>query len=116
MIRVYSGIVGLVLSLLGLAGLTSITGLNPPANIFHLGVGGIFLYLGFFQRDVAIVRTVVGGMGVLLLVVKGAIILVPLWWGEPPLLTPIEITCLVVGLLSILATKYLRDGKLPSGD
>ncbi len=99
--------VGLVLILLGLAGLADIVGLNVPVNIFHLGVGSLFAYVGFFQQDISIVRTVVGGLGLLLLLVKGVVIVVPLLWGEPPLLAPIEITCLVVGLLSVLAARYL---------
>ncbi len=46
----------------------------------------------------------------LLLVVKVPTILVPLLWGEALLLSPIEVTCLVVGLLSGQDAKYLRDG------
>lgn len=101
---------GLVLILLGLAGLADIVGLNLPVNIFHLGVGGLFAYVGFFQKDASVVRTVVGGLGLLLLLVKGVVIVAPLLWGESPLLSPIEITCLVVGLLSILAARYLPTG------
>ena len=109
-IRLYAWMVGLVLILLGLAGLADIVGLNVPVNIFHLGVGSLFAYVGFFQQDISIVRTVVGGLGLLLLLVKGVVIVVPLLWGEPLLLAPIEITCLVVGLLSVLAARYLPSG------
>ncbi len=101
---------GSVLILLGLAGLVDIVGLNLPVNIFHLGVGGLFAYVGFLQKDILVVRRVIGGLGLLLLLVKVVVIGAPLLWGEPPLLAPIEITCLVVGLLSVLAARYLPSG------
>ncbi len=109
-IRAYARVVGVGLILLGIAGLVSVVGLNPPANIFHLGVGGIFAYVGFLQRDVLVIRALVGGLGLLLLLVKGVVIVAPLLWGEAPLLAPVEITCLVVGILSVLAARYLPSG------
>jgi len=54
-------------------------------------------------------------MGVLFLLIKGAIILAPLAWGEGLLLEPIETTCLVVGILSVLVARYLRDAPPTSG-
>jgi hypothetical protein len=109
-IRLYASMVGLVLILLGSAGLADIVGWNLPVNIFHLGVGGIFAYVALFQKDIMVVRTVIGGLGLLLLLVKGVVILAPLLWGESPLLAPVEITCLVVGLLSVLSARYLPSG------
>ena len=46
-------------------------------------MGAIFAHLGFFQRDTMVVRGVIGGMGVLVLLVKGVVILAPLLWGKP---------------------------------
>jgi hypothetical protein len=109
-IRSYTRIVGLGLVLFGLAGLVDIVGLEPPANIFHLGVGGLFAYAGFMHKDVSIVRTIVGGLGLLLLLVKGTVIVAPLLWGDAPLFAPVEITCLVVGILSVLAARFLPSG------
>lgn len=109
MIRTYTRIVGVVLVSLGLAGLAGIVGVAVAASFFHAAVGGIFVYLGFWQRDAAVVRQVVGGMGVLLLVVKSVTIFSPSLLGESPLHGPVEITCLIVGFLSILAARYLRE-------
>jgi len=53
----------------------------------------------------------VGGLGVLLVVVKAIIIATPLTWGGPVKHDPIEITCLVLGITSILAAGYLTDGR-----
>ncbi len=108
MVRIYASVAGTVLVSLSLAGFAGIMEMDLPANVFHLGVGGMFVYLGFFQRDAEVVRRMVGGLGVLLLSVKGVVILAPLLWGEPPLLAPVEVTCLVVGLFSILAARYLH--------
>lgn len=115
MIRVYAKTVGVVLVLLGLAGLTGVVDTVRPTDLFHVGVGVIFTYLGFLQRDAVVVRTVVGGMGLLLLLAKGVVLLVPLLWGEAPFHGPIEITCLVVGFLSVLAARYLRDSASTAG-
>ena len=115
MIRVYASVAGIVLVSLGLAGFGGIVGTDLPANVFHLGVGSMFVYLGFFQRDAEVVRRMVGGLGVLLLSVKGVVIVAPLLWGDPPLLAPVEVTCLVVGLFSVLAARYLHHERA-SGD
>ncbi len=110
MLRTYTKIVGVVLLSMGLAGLADVVGWQPLTGLYHLVVGLFFAYLGFLQRDVAVIRTVVGGMGVLLLLVKAVTIFSPSLLGDAPLHGPIEITCLVIGLLSILAAKYLPDG------
>lgn len=109
MIRMYASVAGIVLVSLSIAGFVGVMGMDLPANVFHLGVGGMFVYLGFFQRDAEVVGRMVGGLGVLLLSVKGVVILAPLLWREPPLLAPVEVTCLVMGLLSILAARYLHQ-------
>ncbi len=114
-IRAYAGTVGVVLLLAALLGGTGIVPTNAPTEIFHAGVGTIFAYLGFLQRDPEIVRTVVGGMGILLVVVKAIVFVLPLLWGESPLRGPIEITCLVVGVLSVFAGRYLREDGTAGG-
>ncbi len=53
----------------------------------------------------------VGGLGVLLVVVKAITIATPLTWGGPAKHGPIEITCLVLGITSILAATYLKDDR-----
>jgi hypothetical protein len=114
-IRVYAQIVGVLLLLAALIGGANIINTAWPTDFFHAAVGAIFAYLGFLQRDVEVVREAVGGMGLLLLLVKGVTIVAPfLLWGGTPLYGPIEITCLVAGGLSILAARYLPDGPPPT--
>ena len=109
-LRAYARIVGILLLLTALAGGANIINTAWPADFFHATVGAIFAYIGFLQRDTEVVRQAVGGMGLLLLLVKGATITAPLLWGETPLHGLIEITCLVAGVFSVLAARYLRDG------
>ena len=111
LIRTYSLVVGVAFALLGLAGLTNLVGWDLPANIFHLFVGVTFVCLGLFLRDAQTVRLAVSGIGALLVLGKAIILVVPLLLGRASFHLPIEVTCLVVGLLSVLAAKYLRDGE-----
>ncbi len=111
LIRTYSLLVGIAFVLLGLAGFTNLVGWDPPANIFHLFVGVTFVCLGFFLRDAQTVRLTVSGIGALLVVGKAIIIVIPLLLGRAYFHRPIEVTCLVIGLLSVLAARYLRDGE-----
>jgi hypothetical protein len=55
------------------------------ASVFHAGVGLLFLYVGFSQLEAVTVRQMVGGLGVLLVVVKVITIVTPLTWGGPAL-------------------------------
>ena len=78
MLRLYARIVGVVLFSLGAAGLAEIVGVSVAASFYHAGVGILFVYLGFWQRDASVVRSTIGGMGVILLLVKGVTMSVPL--------------------------------------
>ena len=110
MLRAYARIVGVLLILLGLAGFTGFVGTVVSTNLYHACVGAFFAYLGFWQQDALIVRRVVGGLGLMLLLVKAATTVVPLLWGGGILLGPIEVTCFVVGVLSVTVARYARDG------
>ncbi|HEV2092639.1 MAG TPA: hypothetical protein VGR18_05685 [Rubrobacter sp.] len=83
---------------------------------YHAGVSLLFLYVGFVLKDATIVRQMVGGLGVLLLVVKAITILTPLTWGGHALHGPVEITCLAVGASSVLAARYLPDDRPGSSE
>ena len=111
MLRLYARIVGLILVSLGMAGLVGIVGVSVASSFYHTCVGAFFVYLGFWQRDVLVVRRVVGGLGLMLLLVKGATTVVPLLWGGGMLLSPIEVTCFVVGVLSVIVAKYAGNGR-----
>ena len=108
-IKAYARIVGILLLFIALMGITGLISTAFPAEFFHASVGAIFAYLGFLQPDAEVVRQGVGGMGILLLVVKVVVIFLPLLWGGSLLHGPIELTCLVAGVLSIFAAKYLRS-------
>ncbi len=110
MVRTYAQIAGVVLLALAVVGF-SFWGWRVTASFYHAGVGLLFLCVGFWLRDPATVRQMVGGLGVLLIVVKAITIMTPLTWGGPAKHGPIEITCLVVGILSILAARYLKGGR-----
>lgn len=110
MLRLYARIVGLVLVSLGMAGLMGIVEVSAASSFYHACVGAFFVYLGFWQRDILVVRRVVGGLGLMLLLVKGATTVVPLLWGGGMLLGPIELTCLVVGVLSVIVARYAGSG------
>ena len=97
---------GLVLLALAVVGL-SFWGWRMTASFFHAGVGLLFVYVAFARLEAASVRQMVGGLGVLLVVVKAITIVTPLAWGGPAKHGPIEVTCLVVGISSILAARYL---------
>ena len=107
-IAMYARIAGVVLLGVAAAGLL-VPGWKGAAIVFHVGVGLLYVYVGFWLRDAVSVRQMVGGLGVLLVVVKTITIFTPLTWGGPPEHGPIEVTCLVVGLTSILAARYLPD-------
>jgi hypothetical protein len=99
-----------VAGLTSLAGLFFLPELNVVEGFFHVAVGLIFAYVGFLQGNAAVARSVVGGLGVLLLVGKGVILGAGLLFaGRHDLFNPLEVICLVVGIASVLAARYLAD-------
>lgn len=105
----YARAAAAVLVTIGLAGITGVLSWQFPSGVYHVAVGLFFAYVGFFVGDPETVRQMVGGLGVLLLVVKVATILLPLLWQEHLHWGTIEVTCLLVGITSILAARYLRS-------
>lgn len=110
MIRTYAQIVGVILLAVAAAGFV-IFRWEAISIFYHAGVGLLFLYVGFSRLEATTVRQMVGGLGVLLVVVKTVTILTPLMWGGPPQHGPVEFTCLALGISSILAARYLKDGR-----
>ena len=98
-----------VLVSVGLAGFVDALSEDYPSGSYHVALGLLFGYAGFFVRNREAVRQLIGGLGVLVLVVNGLYIPVPLLWGGHPLWGPIEVSCLIVGIVSVLAAKFLRD-------
>lgn len=115
MLRTYARAVGAGLLLFALAGFFYLPQLSFAESLFHTAVGVMFVYLGFLQRDLTVVRDVVGGLGLLLLAGKGVLVLAHLWWGEAHLFGPVELVCLAVGVASALAARLLPPGGRPLG-
>src|ERR671915_426487 len=108
-ILAYARLAGIALLVAAVAGL-ALFGWKDAAFYFHAGVGLFFLFAGSAKLGTTAVRQTVRGLGVLLVVVKGAEIL--LSWLLPTryvLHGPIEFTCLILGVTSILAASYLPD-------
>ena len=74
-VRNYARILGIVLLVVGVLGLllgSMLFGLfnsDLLEDIIHLGSGGLMAYAGFALRDNGLVRTLVGGLGVVYLLV-----------------------------------------------
>jgi hypothetical protein len=104
----------IVLSLTGFIfaafNLSGFFGPDLPANVMHLFVGLLYGYVGFWAGEAAPIRTLIGGMGALLLLGKGLIIAADLLSGQDAFSSVTEVVCLVIGSTSILAAKYLPGG------
>lgn len=100
--------------MVGLAGFSVLPKLSAVESVFHLAVGALFVYLGFWQRDPVVVRRVVGGMGVLLLLSKGTVVTFNLLVGsEEPMFGPVEVVCFVIGLLSVFVARFGKGNSTP---
>ncbi len=67
MLRLYARTMAVLLTLSSIVFLVRVAGMGLGVGIFHLSSAAIFAYVGFSRRNSAIVRSVVGGMGVLFL-------------------------------------------------
>jgi hypothetical protein len=67
MLRIYARLLAEVLVLGGIAALALIRGVGLGMGMFYLSSAAIFAWIGFSRRDSAIIRGVVGTMGVLFL-------------------------------------------------
>jgi len=67
MLRIYARVLAVVLALIGITVLVRIPGVGLGVGIFHLCSAATSAYAGLARRGAAIIRGVVGGIGVLLL-------------------------------------------------
>ena len=67
MLRFYARALAVLLALSGIVFLVRVAGVGLGVGIFHLSSAAIFAYVGFSRRSSAIIRGVVGGLGVLFL-------------------------------------------------
>ena len=89
--RTYAQVVGVVLLLLGVVGLLlgdelflGILNIDVVEDIIHLASGGLLAYLGFGRTDDGTVRSVVGVVGVVYLLVGILGFFVPMLFGLIP--------------------------------
>ncbi len=106
--KTYAKMVAVVLLVLALAGAT-ILDWRSATNFYHAGLALLFGYVGFFGANHGYVRRMVMGLGVLVLGVKALMVLAE-WVGYGHFEHgPVAVTCLVVGIASILAARYIPD-------
>jgi hypothetical protein len=65
MLRIYARILAVVLALAGIAALESLLKVGRGVGILYLSLAALLAYVAFPQRDSAILRSVVGGIGFL---------------------------------------------------
>ena len=65
MLRIYARILAVVLALAGVAALESLLRVGRGVGILYLSLAALLAYVAFPRRYSAIVRSVIGGMGVL---------------------------------------------------
>jgi hypothetical protein len=107
-ITAYARIAGV--ALLAVAAATAVLFGWSAASVFYpAGLGLSFLYLGVSGLETAIVRQIIGGLGVLLVVVTAVAIVASWMLPMRDLRGPIELTGLMVGVANILAARYLPD-------
>ncbi len=89
--RYYAQILGVVLLLIGVVGLVvgnevvlGILNTDILEDIVHLITGGLLAYVGFGRVDQALIRTVVGVLGIIYLVVGVLGFVVPMIFGLIP--------------------------------
>lgn len=91
MVRQYAKVVGVVIVLIGVAGLLlgnedlfGQLNIDIVEDIVHLATGGLMAFVGFRSRDESAVRSVVGGLGVVYLAVGVIGFFVPKLFGLLP--------------------------------
>ena len=105
MIRKYAWIAAVALLATAIVGFV-VPGWHYGAAFYHLFLALLFGYVGFFAPNHGHVRQMVMGLGVLVLLVKATEILLSWSFSGRVLHGPVEITCLMVGITSILAARY----------
>ena len=116
MTRQYAQVVGVVIILLGVGGLLlgeqalfGVLNIDIAEDLIHLLTGGLMAYVGFAQRDNALLRNVVGGLGVVYLLVGLLGFIAPTLFGLLPHGYSIvdNLLHLVLGILGIVVGWFL---------
>ena len=117
MVRQYAQVVGVVVILIGVVGLLlgeqallGLVNIDVVEDVVHLATGGLLAYVGFAQRDIRLVRSVVGGLGVVYLLVGALSFIAPTLFGLLPHGYSIvdNVAHLTLGVLGIAVTWVVR--------
>ncbi len=111
LLRAYALLIGAGLLILGLTGFTFARPNMPsPENLLHLGVGLLFFAGGTLLEDLRLLRSFLGGMGVVLLLGKATIVSTR-WFDQGVFELPlVGVVCLVAGLTSLLLALFTGSG------
>jgi len=107
-ITAYARAAGIILLAIAAAGAVFF-GWDAASVFYPAGLGLSFLCLGVSGLGTAIVRQMIGGLGVLLVVVTTVEIAASWLLPMRYLRGPIEITGLMVGIANILAARFLPE-------
>jgi hypothetical protein len=113
-IAAYTGIAGIVMLATAAVGLVG-WGSDTVSVSYHAGMDLFFLFVGPSGLGITTIRQIVEGFGVLLVAVGGVTILATWLLPIHYLHGPIEITCLIVGIASVLSARYLPDRRRARG-
>jgi len=111
----FARIVSAVFIVIGLVGFTNVEGWAWAPSLYHFGLGLLFAYAGYFERERESVLQIIQGLGVLMVAIKGITLLALLLLGGEIRWGSIEVSCFVVGIGSILVARYLRDDQPQRG-
>ncbi len=116
-VRPYAQIVGIVVLIVGVLGLVLgddrrliVFNIDLVEDIVHLITGGLMAYVGFAGRDSGAIRTVVGGIGVVYLLVGILGFIAPNLFGLLPHGYNIadNLLHLVLGVLGIVVAWFIQ--------
>ena len=79
----YARAVAVALAVVGAAALSGVVKAAHGSGVVYLFTGTLFAYAGFWNRDAGVVRSLVGGLGVLYLLYGLVMAVLFLAWGFP---------------------------------
>jgi hypothetical protein len=82
-LRSYARAVAVALAVVGAAALSGVVKAAHGSGVVYLFTGTLFAYAGFWNRDAGVVRSLVGGLGVLYLLYGLVMAVLFLAWGFP---------------------------------
>ena len=105
MLRIYTRVAGVVLTVLGLAGLLGMWGSHPARAVAYFFASAVFLFVGFGRWRGEEIRGFVGGLGVLYALIGGFTVgALYVFGGDLPVYDPLSEEGLMLALIGLLST------------